>query len=142
MLTIIAFSELADEKIVSGYDNDTIRFNLAGYEEDAVIYAIGRTEYNALVMDSIKVNLGQANGIKELRHDTNLKYSVDGNKINIEDLSEPYRLTIYDIAGRVLADMDSNPSHIYTLPANNGLLIVGARTKEGTQTRKIRTFPN
>ena len=142
MLTMIAFSELADEKIVSGYDNDTIRFNLAGYEEDAVIYAIGRTEYNALVMDSIKVNLGQANGIKELRHDTNLKYSVDGNKINIEDLSEPYRLTIYDIAGRVLADMDSNPSHIYTLPANNGLLIVGVRTKEGTQTLKIRTFPN
>lgn len=142
MLTMIAFTELADEKIVSGYDNDTIRFNLAGYEQEAVFYAIGRTDYNALVIDSVKVNLGQVNDIKELRHDTNLKYSLDGNTLKIEDVSTPYRITIYDIAGRVLADTDNNLSHIYTLPSNNGLLIIGVKTKEETRILKIRTYPN
>lgn len=142
MATIMAFALLSKDDMIADYDKDTMYFDFKDYEGEVTVYAIGRTNYNALVMDSVKVNLGQANGIKELRHDTNLKYSVDGNKIRIEDLSEPYRLTIYDIAGRVLADMDSNPSHIYTLPANNGLLIVGVRTKEGTQTLKIRTFPN
>lgn len=142
MATIMAFALLSKDDMIADYDKDTMYFNFRDYEGEVTVYAIGRTDYNALVIDSVKVNLGQANGIKELRHTSNLKYSVEGNKLKIKDVTTPYRLTIYDIAGRVLSDMDSNPSNIYTLPTNNGLLIISVRTKEETKTLKIRTFPN
>lgn len=142
MATIMAFALLSKDDMIADYDKDTMYFNFRDYEGEVTVYAIGRTDYNALVMDSIKVNLGQTNGIKELGCNINLNYSVDGNKLKIKDFTTPYRLTIYDISGRVLADMDCNPYHVYSLPANKDLLIVDVRTKEGTRTLKIRIYPN
>lgn len=143
MSTIVVYASLSTGKMISAYDKDTLFFCIEDLDDEVTFYSIGRTNYNALVIDSVKVNWGQANGIKELRQtSSSLKYYVDGNKLKIGNVSAQYRLSIYDITGRVLAEMNSNPSHIYTLPTNNGFLIISVRTKEGTQTFKIRTFPN
>ena len=98
------------------------------------IYAFGRTNYNALVVDSVKVTLGEGgSGIKSVEDNAALRYAVIGNILNIKNVTGPYSVAVYNYAGQMLAEMESNPSHMYALPRNKGLLIVGVRSSKGNQ---------
>lgn len=138
MATIMAFAFLSKDEMIADYDKDIMYFNLKDYEGSLTVYAIGRTDYNALLIDSVKVKIGQINDITELRNSSTLQYLIQENKLKIENKSEPYSIIIYDITGHVIAEMNSNPTHIYKLPLNNEFLIISVKTKEDLQTIKVK----
>lgn len=137
MTTTMVFAILSENNMIADYDKNIMNFNLDGYDNEITFYAIGRTNYNALVMDSVKVALGQSSGIENI-HKAKIKYTVDGNHMKIYGQDTPYDVIIWDMMGRVLLSQKSDVTNTYSLPTNNGLLIVGVRTEEGLQTFKIK----
>ena len=107
---------------------------MSGFEGEKWIYAFGRTDYNALVVDSVKVTLGgSGDGIKSVEDDSKLRYAIIGNILNVKNVTGPYSVAVYNYAGQMLAEMESNPSNMYALPRNKGLLIIGVRSNKGNQ---------
>jgi hypothetical protein len=142
MMTTMAFCVLTKDEMISDFDKDVMYFDMSGFEGERTVYAVGRTDYNALVIDSVKVRLGGSSGIKYLKNNTEFRYTVNGNNLQIENAAGPYIIAIYNAAGQVLTEMNSNPSHTYALPRNNGLLIVSVRSNNGKQFFKVMTNPN
>ena len=134
MMAQVAFCLLNPDEVISDYDKDVMYFDMSGYEGEKWIYAFGRTNYNALVIDSVKVTLGgSGDGIKSVENDSKLRYAVIGNILNVKNVTGPYSVAVYNYAGQMLAEMESNPSHMYALPRNRGLLIIGVRSNKGNQ---------
>lgn len=140
MMTTMAFSILSKDDLIADYDKDEMNFDMSGFEGKQWIYAVGRTNYNAVVMDSVKVVLGDPSGIKSVNQtpESNIKYAVQGNELIVKNVSGPYTVVICDIAGRVLEEMQSNPYHVYMLPQNKDLMIVGVRTSNGQKFVKLK----
>ena len=140
MITQVAFCLLSPDEMISDYEKDVMYFDMSGFEGEKWIYAFGRTDYNALVVDSVKVTLGgSGDGIKSVEDDSKLRYAVMGNILKIKNVTGPYSVAIYNYAGQMLTEMKSNPSHTYALPGNKGLLIVSLRSNKGKQFLKVMT---
>ena len=139
MIAKVAFCPLSADEMIADYENDVMKFDMSGFEGEKWIYAIGRTNYNALVIDSVKVTLGGTNGIQFVEDEPELRYMAAGNRLEIKNLSEPYNISVFNYAGQMLAEMRSNPSHTYALPRNKGLLIVSIRSGKGKQILKVMT---
>jgi hypothetical protein len=124
--------------MIADYEKDVMYFDMSGFEGEKWIYAFGRTNYNALVVDSVKVTLGgAADGIKSVEDNAELRYAMVGNILEIKNVTGPYSVTVYNAAGQMLAEMNSNPSHMYALPRNKGLLIINVRSNKGKQFLKV-----
>lgn len=96
MLTTAVFATLSDNKMIADYDKDIMNFNLDGYEDEVTFYAIGRTNYNALVIDSVKVNLKETNGIKNV-FGNKIKVSAKNGEVKVAGASENYHIQICDV---------------------------------------------
>ncbi|MBO7069421.1 MAG: hypothetical protein J6W52_12250 [Bacteroidaceae bacterium] len=142
MKTIMACSFLSKDDMIADYDKDTMYFDIRKFEGEKTVYAIGRTDYNALVIDSVKISTEFITSIPILKGTSELQCTINGNELKVEDVSEPYNISIYDSNGSVLTEMRSNPSHTYTLPRNNGILIIEVQSKEGSQKIKVKTKTN
>ena len=115
-------------------------FDMSGYEGEKWIYAFGRTNYNALVVDSVKVTLGEGeSGIKSVENSSDLRFAIVGNILQIKNATGPYSVAIYNYAGQMLTEMSSNPSHTYALPYRKGLLIIGIRSNDNERFIKVVT---
>ena len=139
MAKTVAFCVLSKDEVVYDFDKNVMHFDMSGFEGEKWIYAIGRTNYNALVIDSVKVALGASDGIKSVEDNAELRYAIAGNNLIIKNVTDPYSIAIYNAAGQMLAEMDSNPSHTYALPRNKGLLIIDVRSNKGKQFLKVLT---
>ena len=140
MMTKVAFCLLSPDDMIADYEKDVMYFDMSGFEGEKWIYAFGRTNYNALVVDSVKVTLGgAADGIKSVEDNAELRYAMVGNILEIKNVTGPYSVTVYNAAGQMLAEMNSNPSHMYALPRNKGLLIINVRSNKGKQFIKVVT---
>ena len=142
MAKTVAFCILSKDDVIYDLDHDVMHFDMSGFEGEKWIYAVGRTDYNALVIDSVKVTLGgsgEVDGIKSAENEPELRYSVMGNSLKIKNVTGPYSVAIYNYAGQMLTEMKSNPSHTYALPGNKGLLIVSIRSNKGKQFLKVMT---
>lgn len=136
MLTTVVFATLSNDKMIADYDKDVMNFNLEGYEDEVTFYAIGRTNYNALVIDSVKVNLKETNGIKNV-FGNEIKVSAKNGNIKVTGASESYHIQISDVLGRTLLSSKSNNGNIYTIPTKSSLLFVTIRQNGKQQTYKI-----
>ena len=139
MVAKVAFCLPDADNLISDYQKDVMYFDMSGFEGEKWIYAFGRTDYNALVYDSVKVTLGAADGIKSVENNAKLRYALLGNILEIKDVTGPYSIAVYNSAGQMLAEMDSNPSNMYALPRNKGLLIIKVRSNKGKQFLKVLT---
>ena len=139
MAKTVAFCVLSDDDVAYDFDKEVMHFDMSGFEGEKWVYAIGRTNYNALVIDSVKVTLGATDGIKSVENNAELRYAIAGNNLEIKNVTGPYSIAIYNAAGQMLAEMDSNPSNTYTLPRNKGLLIINVRSNKGKQFLKVLT---
>lgn len=139
MMTKVAFCLLSPDDMIADYEKDVMYFDMSGFEGEKWIYAIGRTNYNALVLDSVKVTLGAADGIKSVEDNSELRYAIIGNILNIKNVTGPYSVAVYNYAGQMLAEMNSNPSHMYALPRHKGLLIIDVRSNKGKKVIKAVT---
>ena len=139
MAKTVAFCVLSKDEVVYDFDKNVMHFDMSGFEGEKWIYAIGRTNYNALVIDSVKVTLGTADGIRFVENNAELRYAIAGNNLIIKNVTDPYSIAIYNAAGQMLAEMDSNPSHTYALPRNKGLLVINIRSNKGKQFLKVLT---
>ena len=139
MAKTVAFCVLSMDDVIYDFDKDVMNFDMSGFEGEKWIYAIGRTNYNALVIDSVKVTLGAADGIKSVEDNAELRYAIVGNNLEIKNVTGPYSVTVYNSAGQMLAEMNNNPSHMYALPRNKGLLIINVRSNKGKQFIKVLT---
>ena len=142
MAKTVAFCILSKDDVIYDLNHDVMHFDMSGFEGEKWIYAVGRTDYNALVIDSVKVTLGgsgEVDGIKSAENEPELRYSVMGNSLKIKNVTGPYSVAIYNYAGQMLTEMKSNPSHTYALPGNKGLLIVSVRSNKGKQFLKVMT---
>ena len=80
MAKTVALCVLSKDDVVYDFDKDVMHFDMSGLEGDSWIYAIGRTNYNALVIDSIKVKEGGVvDGIEYVEDDAELRYAIVGN---------------------------------------------------------------
>lgn len=138
MLTTAVFATLSTDKMIADYDKSIMNFNLEGYEneDEITFYAIGRTNYNALVIDSVKVNLKETNGIKKA-FGNKIKVSAKDGNIKVIGASENYHIQVSDILGRILLSSKSNNDNTYAIPTKNSLLFVTIRINEKKQTYKI-----
>ena len=140
MAKTVAFCILSTDDVIYDFDKDVMNFKMSGFEGEKWIYAIGRTNYNALVIDSVKVTLGgAADGIKSVEGNAELRYAMVGNNLEIKNVTGPYSVIVYNAAGQMLAEMNSNQSHMYSLPRNKGLLIINVRSNKGKQFIKVLT---
>ena len=139
MAKTVVFCVLSDDDVAYDFDKDVMYLDMSGFEGEKWVYAIGRTNYNALVIDSVKVTLGATDGIKSVENNAELRYAIAGNNLEIKNVTSPYSIAIYNAAGQMLAEMDSNPSNTYTLPRNKGLLIINVRSNKGKQFLKVLT---
>lgn len=139
MAKTVALCMLSKDDVVYDFDKEVMHFDMSGFEGEKWVYAIGRTNYNALVIDSVKVTLGATDGIKSVENNAELRYAIAGNNLEIKNVTGPYSIAIYNAAGQMLAEMDSNPSNTYTLPRNKGLLIINVRSNKGKQFLKVLT---
>lgn len=140
MVTTMVFATLSRDKMISDYDKGIMHFNLNDHEDDVTFYAIGRTNYDALVIDSVKVNFGQVSSISNTcRKSDGLKCSIVDNRVKVYGANGAYRITIWDLVGHVLLSRKNNDSHSYPLPYNNGVLVIGVETADGLQTFKIKS---
>ena len=138
MAKTVAFCVLTEEAVVYDFDKDVMRFDMSGLEGENCVYAIGRTNYNALVIDSIQVKKdGTVVGIKSIEDNAALRYTMAGNNLTIKNVTGPYSVAVYNAAGQMLAEMNSNPSNTYALPRNKGLLIIKVRSNKGKQFIKV-----
>ena len=136
MLTTVVFATLSNDKMIADYDKEIMNFNLEGYEDEVTFYAIGRTNYNALVIDSVKVNLKETNGIKKV-FGNKIKVSAKNGNIRVIGASESYHMQISDMLGRTLVSSKSNNDNTYTIPTKSSLLFVTIRQNGKQQTYKI-----
>ena len=140
MMTKVAFCLLSPDDMVADFDKDEMKFDMSGFEGEKWIYAFGRTNYNALVIDSVKVTLGEGgSGIKSVENSSDLRYALVGNILTIKNVTGPYSVAVYNYAGQMLTEMNSNPSHTYALPRRKGLLIIGVRSDKDEQFIKVVT---
>ena len=139
LVSKVAFCLLSVDDMISDYQKDVMYFDMSDFEGEKWIYAFGRTDYNALVVDSVKVTLGAADGIKSVEDNADLCYAMWGNNLEIKNVTGPYSIAIYNAAGQLLAEMNSNPSNTYALPRNKGLLIINVRSNKGKQFLKVTT---
>ena len=140
MMTKVAFCLLSPDDLVADYEKDEMYFDMSGYEGDKWIYAFGRTNYNALVVDSVKVTLGEGgSGIKSIENSSDLRYDLVGNILQIKNVTGPYTVAVYNYAGQMLTEMNSNPSHTYALPYRKGLFIIGIRSNKDERFIKVVT---
>lgn len=140
MAKTVALCVLSKDDVVYDFDKDVMHFDMNGFEGEKWVYAIGRTNYNALVVDSVKVTLeGASDGIKSVEDNAELRYAIVGNNLEIKNVTGPYSVTVYNAGGQMLAEMNSNPSHTYALPRNKGLLIINVRSNKGKQFIKVVT---
>lgn len=138
MLTTAVFATLSDNKMIADYDKDIMNFNLDGYEDEVTFYAIGRTNYNALVIDSVKVNLKETNGIKNV-FGNKIKVSAKNGEVKVAGASENYHIQICDVFGRVLLSQNSNANNTYAHSCKNALLFVTISQNGKQQTYKLIT---
>jgi hypothetical protein len=140
MAKTVAFCVLSEDEVVYDFDKGVMRFDMSGLQGENWIYAIGRTNYNALVIDSIKVKAGGVvDGIKHVKDNAELRYTIAGNNLKIKNVTDPYSVAVYNAAGQMLMQMNSNPSHTYALPRNKGLLIIDVRSNKGKKFIKVVT---
>lgn len=142
MMTKVAFCLLSPDDMIADYEKDVMYFDMSGFEGEKWIYAFGRTNYNALVIDSVKVTLGGSggpDGIKSVENDAELRYTIAGNILTIKNVTGPYSVAVYNYAGQMLTEMNSNPSHTYALPYRKGLLIIGIRSNKDERFIKVVT---
>ena len=136
----VALCVLSKDDVIYDFDKSVMHFDMSGFEGEKWIYAIGRTDYNALVVDSVKVTLENTeSGIKSVENNTELRYAMVGNNLEIKNITGPYSVAVCNQAGQVLAEMNSNPSHTYALPRNKGLLIINVRSNKGKHFLKVVT---
>ena len=140
MMTKVAFCLLSPDDMIADFEKDVMYFDMSGFEGEKWIYAFGRTNYNALVVDSVKVTLGEGgSGIKSVEDNSELRYALAGNILMIKNVSEPYNVTVFNYAGQMLAEMSSNPSHTYALPRHKGLLIIDVHSNKSKRVIKAVT---
>ena len=140
MMAKVAFCLLSPDDMIADYEKDEMYFDMSGFEGEKWIYAFGRTNYNALVVDSVKVTLGEAgSGIKSVENSSDLRYALAGNILTIKNVTGPYSVAVYNYAGQMLTEMNSNPSHTYALPYRKGLLIIGIRSNKDERFIKVVT---
>ena len=138
MAKTVAFCVVSEDAVVYDFDKDVMRFDMSDLEGESWVYAIGRTNYNALVIDSIKVKKdGAVVGIKSVEGNAALRYAMVGDNVVIKNVDGPYSVAVYNAAGQMLTEMNSNPSNTYALPRNKGLLIIKVRSNKGKQFIKV-----
>ena len=136
----VAFCLLSPDDMIADFDKDAMYFDMSGFEGEKWIYAFGRTNYDALVIDSVKVTLGEGgSGIQSVENNSELRYTLTGNILTVKNVTGPYSVAIYNYAGQMLAEMNSNPSHTYVLPRRKGLLIIGVRSDKDERFIKVVT---
>lgn len=138
MVTTMVFASLSDDTMIAEYDRDVVNLNLEGYEGDVTFYAIGRTNYDALVIDSVKVNLTPETKIGNIPSQDEISHSVNNGYLKLHNVpTTSYTITIYDMLGHVLMSMQSNLGHCYALPDKGQMLVVELKMDNEVKTLKI-----
>lgn len=143
MATTVVFSVLSKDRMISDYDKGEMKFDLSEWEGEYTFYAIGRTDYDALVIDSVVVKVTKSTGIENTYSDApDFNYSIDGNNLTLEGINDAYSIKVWDVTGRMIMFQKNNALHRYTLPVSNGLYIVELLTTKGRHSFKIWIAPN
>lgn len=138
MITTMVFASLSGDAMIAEYDRDVVNLYLEGYEGEVTFYAIGRTNYDALVIDSVKVNLTPETKMDNISNQDEISYSANNGYLELHNVpSTSYTITIYDMLGDVLMSMQSNLEHCYALPNKGQMLIVELKTDDEVKTLKI-----
>jgi len=134
--TFAVFAVIDDDKIIADYDKSEMLFDMSGIDRELTVYAVGRTSYDAFVIDSVKLNPSEASviGIS----DPGITYAVSGDKLELYGIEGAYNVIIYDVLGRRMADYRSNAEHTYDLPGSHAMAIVEVRSRTINTTFKIK----
>ncbi len=138
MATTMVYSILSEDKMVADYDKNIFNFDMKGFAGEKTIYAIGRTNYNALVMDSITINLKDYSGISETHVDNeSFTYSIKGDCLLINLPDSTYSLELYNISGTLMRRFSYNENNIYSLEGLHGVIIAHIRSNNINNSFKI-----
>lgn len=127
MTTTMVFSFLSHDKMISSYDENDASFNLHESCDSITLYAIGRTNYNALLVDSITINRTDNSGIQETAWDmsnSKEKIIVNNNRLMVMGATNNYSIEIYNLMGTKVATYIKNDIGIYDISSlNDGIYI-------------------
>lgn len=129
--TSVVFAILQDKKMISDYDKTNMNFNIRDYSDEVTFYAIGRTFDHALVIDSVQVQLGESNGVRNVKTDDKLSIKYSDNKIHVFNSTSPYNIFVVDAQGRTVLSQTNNSTDIYSLPNIYGLYIIRIKEENG-----------
>ena len=138
MATTMVYSILSEDKMVADYDKNVFNFDMKGFTGEKTIYAIGRTNYNALVMDSVSINLKDNSGISETDVDNeSFRYSIMGDNLIVNLHDTTYTLELYNISGTLMRRFSYNEDNIYALEGLHGVIIAHLISNNTNKSFKI-----
>lgn len=124
MMTTMAFGFVSKDRMIAHYDFDKATFRMDADLDSLKLYAIGRTNYNALVVDSVTVRRADDSGIIGVPdRSAVISWQIQSNNLVINHEAEVSAVEIYDIAGHLLRRYNRAESGRYPLPPVKGVLI-------------------
>lgn len=140
MITTMVFSFLSPDKMIASYDKHESSLNLLEPRDSITFYAIGRTDYNALLVDSITIKRVEDSGVRDILTSdyTKFNHTLNGNNLKITGLKSDYSLTIFNLAGIRIASYKKNEDDCYNIaPLCEGVYLVRITTPYKSYTFKF-----
>lgn len=128
MATIMAFAILSEDKMIADYDKECMYFDLKDYEGKVTFYSIGRTNYNALLLDSVVVSLDEdPTRIKSMCNDNNkvmISYSFDSVIVSLPFKHNNLKWQLYSLDGSLICNGQSKNNKIILKRGKSGIYIL------------------
>lgn len=130
MLTYEVFAVPTDETIIFGIDEEEMKFDLTRVEsEELKFYIVGRTNYNALLLDSVVVNMSSDPTRIQSIHQKNENIRVSYSTMGTITVYLPYNLTnlawqLYSMDGCFLCNGVSDKERIILNKRKSGVYIL------------------
>ncbi len=138
MSTTMAYSILSDDEMIADYDKDIMYFDMSRFKGEVTVYAIGRTNYNSLVMDYKVINLSNDSGVIGINSDTDdFRTKMVGDNLTIFSREQYSSIEIYNATGKLLRRYYRNDLDTYSLCSLSGTLIIQIISNTKTYTTKL-----
>lgn len=141
MTTIMAFAILSEDEMVADYDKNIMCFDLKNYSGEITFYSIGRTNYNALLLDSVVVNLtnNQTSIHSENNHNEKVHVSreADALVVSLPSSMIGSAWQLYSVDGSLVSTGIATTTRLYLKNRRRGTYVLKIEKDDDTYVYKV-----
>lgn len=143
MLTYEVFAMPTEETIIYGIDEDEMKFDLSNIDaEELKFYIVGRTNYDALLLDSTVVTLNpnstSINSLQQTNHNISMLYNANIVTLYLPPTCENSDWQLYSVNGTLVGNGTSKGNEIVLYRKKKGFYIL--KVMKGNDTYSYKVF--